>query len=61
MFSCNDCEVSFSLPKNGTEVPLSMAYCHDIENFVDQACKEKGINREEYDTIIETDDGKDVV
>ena len=44
-----------------TEVPLSMAYCHDIENFVDQACKEKGINREEYDTIIETDDGKDVV
>ena len=36
-----------------------MAFCHDINGFVDAVCEEKLIDKNEYDKVIETDDGKD--
>ena len=36
-----------------------MAYCHDIDGFVDAVCEEKEIDKNEYEKVIETDDGKD--
>jgi len=45
--------------KNNAAVQRDLAYCHDIESFVDSVCEQKGIDPSEYSKIIETDDGKD--
>ena len=40
------------------DIQRSMAFCSDIEGFVDAVCTDKCINKEEYNKVIETDELK---
>ena len=45
--------------RKNEDIKRNMAFCHDINGFVDAVCEEKQIDKNEYDKVIETDDGKD--
>ena len=44
--------------RKNEDIKRNMAFCHDINGFVDAVCEEKLIDKNEYDKVIETDDGK---
>ena len=45
--------------RKNENIKRNMAFCYDINGFVDAVCEEKQIDKNEYDKVIETDDGKD--